>query len=296
MIVVMGASGATGSALLQRLVTLGVPSRALSRDPDRLRAGLGEAARSLVEVRAADAEQPQSLRKAFQRADQLFISMVNSPAQVALETRAITLAAESGIRHVVKLSAPAAASDSPVAVSRWHHGIEQVLRDSGLTHTLLRPYAFMQKLLTLAPAIVARSVVLGALGEAACNYVDCRDIGDVAAAALVRPGIAGQAYTLTGRRTFSQPELAELLSSVLGRRIEYVDLPPAAMRQNLVENGGLPGWLASHVVEIQQLAVSRPEQPTDTVFRILGREPRTLEAFLSENIQQFRRGPVADRR
>ncbi|MCZ4098463.1 NmrA family NAD(P)-binding protein [Streptomyces sp. So13.3] len=296
MIVIMGATGATGSALLQRLVALGVPSRALSRDPDRLWAGLDEAARTLVEVRAADAQDPKSLRSAFHGADQLFISMVNSPAQVALETRAITIAADSGIRHIVKLSAPAAAPDSPVAISRWHHSIEEVLRDTGLTHTLLRPYAFMQKLLTLAPAIVARDVVLGALGDAACNYVDCRDIGDVAAEALLRPQIAGQTYTLTGRRTFSQPELAERLSLVLGRRIQYVDLPPAAMRQNLVEHGGLPNWLASHIVEIQQLAVTRPEQPTDTVSRILGREPRTLEAFLSENIQHFRPGSLADRR
>ncbi|MFG2629788.1 NmrA family NAD(P)-binding protein [Streptomyces sp. NPDC048473] len=291
----MGATGATGGALLERLVTLGVPSRALSRDPDRLRAGLSEAARPLVEVRAADAADPASLRNAFRGASQLFLSMVNSPAQVSLETRAIALAAESDIRHIVKLSAPAAAPHSPVAISRWHHTIEESLRSTGLTCTVLRPYAFMQKLVTLAPAIVARSVILGTMGDAACNYVDCRDIGDVAAEVLMRPGLAGQTYTLTGGRTFSQVELADLLTSLLGRRIEYLNLPPHAMHQSLVEHAGMPDWLASHVVEIQQLAVTQPEEPTDTVSRILGGEPRTLEAFLSENIRHFQPGPVAER-
>ncbi|WP_331770845.1 NAD(P)H-binding protein (plasmid) [Embleya sp. NBC_00888] len=288
MIVVMGATGATGSALLHRLVTLGIPSRALSRDPERLWAGLDHAARRLVEARAADAGDPQSLRDAFQGASRLFLAMANSPEQPALEIRAIHAAAAVGIEHVVKLSAPAATADSPVAVSRWHHAIEETLRDSGLSHTVLRPYAFMQKLLTLAPAVAAQGVVHGAMGDAACNYVDCRDIADVAAEVLTRPELAGRTYTLTGSRTFSHPQLVELLGLLLGRPIRYVDLPPRVMRDQLIERAGLPAWLADHVVEIQRLAVTRPEEPTDTVASLLGRSPRTLEAFLGENIERFR--------
>ncbi|MFI6977147.1 NmrA family NAD(P)-binding protein [Embleya sp. NPDC050154] len=288
MIVVMGATGATGSALLHRLVTLGIPSRALSRDPERLWAGLDDTARRLVEARAADAGDPQSLRDAFHGASRLFLAMANSPEQPALETRAIHAAAAVGIEHVVKLSAPAATADSPVAVSRWHHAIEETLRDSGLSHTVLRPYAFMQKLLTLAPAVAAQSVVHGAMADAACNYVDCRDIADVAAEVLTRPELTGRTYTLTGSRTFSHPQLVELLGLLLGRPIRHVDLPPRVMRDHLIERAGLPAWLADHVVEIQQLAVTRPEEPTDTVASLLGRPPRTLEAFLGENIEQFR--------
>lgn len=288
MIVVMGATGATGSALLRRLVTLGIPSRALSRDPERLWAGLDDTARRLVEARAADAGDPQSLRDAFHGASRLFLAMANSPGQPALETRAIHAAAAVGIEHVVKLSAPAATADSPVAVSRWHHAIEETLRASGLSHTVLRPYAFMQKLLTLAPAVAAQGVVHGAMADAACNYVDCRDIADVAAEVLTRPELAGRTYTLTGSRTFSHPQLVELLGLLLGRPIRYVDLPPRVMRDHLIERAGLPAWLADHVVEIQQLAVTRPEEPTDTVASLLGRPPRTLEAFLGENIERFR--------
>ncbi|WP_424641008.1 NmrA family NAD(P)-binding protein [Embleya sp. AB8] len=284
----MGATGATGSAVLDRLVTLGIPSRALSRDPAGLRAGLSAEACALVQTHAADAADPQSLRAAFVGASQLFLAMANSPAQVAHETAAIAVAAECGVRHIVKLSAPAATPDSPVAFSRWHHEIEQALDASGLPHTVLRPYAFMQKLVTLAPPILAEGVVLGALGAAACNYVDCRDIGDAAVEVLTRPDLVGETYTLTGSRTFTYPELVDLLSLVLDRPIRYLDLPPQAMYEHLVRRAGLPDWLAAHVVEIQQLAVHRPESPTDTVEKLLGRAPRTVEAFLSENIHQFR--------
>ncbi|MFJ1703910.1 NAD(P)H-binding protein [Kitasatospora sp. NPDC088346] len=290
MIVVMGATGATGSALLHRLTELGVPARALSRDPARLRARLDPAAP--VEVRAADAADPASLRAAFEGAEQLFLAMANGPDQVELEIRAVEAAAASGIGHVVKLSAPAVEPHSPVAVSRGHHAVEEHLRASGLTHTLLRPYAFLQKLLLLAPEIAALGALHGTLGDVARNYVDCRDIGDVAAAVLTRPELAGRTYPLTGDRAYRHPELVELLSGLLGRRIGYVDLPVEAFRRNLVERARMPGWLADHVVEIQQLAADRPERPDDTVPRLLGRPARSLESFLREHLEAFG-GPAA---
>lgn len=51
----------------------------------------------------------------------------------------------------------------------------------------------------------------------------------------------------------------------------------------------MPAWLADHVTEIQQLAVARPETPTTTVVDILGRPPRTLDAFLQEHRAHFLR-------
>ncbi|GHE24738.1 nucleotide-diphosphate-sugar epimerase [Kitasatospora indigofera] len=287
MIVVMGATGATGTALLHSLRTLDAPVRALTRTPHRpLPAAAGVRLRP-VQVQHADATDPDSLRSAFQGATQLFLAMANGPAQVELETRVIDIAARAGIGHIVKISAPAAEPDSPVAVSRGHHTVEEHLRASGLTHTVLRPYAFMQNLLRLAPT-VAQGLVLGAMGDAPCNYVDCRDIGDVAAAALTRADVAGGSYTLTGPQAVAHPDLAARLTTLTGRPVRYVDLAPAELRDTLVRRGGMPDWLAAHVAEIQQLAVARPETPTGTVAGILGRPPRTLDAFLDEHRDHFR--------
>ncbi|GAB0102749.1 SDR family oxidoreductase [Nocardia sp. JMUB6875] len=285
MIVIMGATGATGGALLERLADSGVPCRALSREPNRLHGKVFN--RAGVDVRQADARDPDSLRAAFRGATQLFLTMTNSPDQVELETRAIEIAAECGIDHVVKLSAPTAAADSPVAIARWHHTIEEALRGSGMAHTILHPYAFMQKLLLLAPQIAAHRIITGTMGTAACNFIDCRDIADVAAAALTRSEIAGGTYTLTGSQTYSYPQITEQLSALLGVPIRYIDLSPRDFRTELVQRSGMPEWLADHVVEIQRLAATHPERPTETVAGILGRPPRTLESFLSENLDVF---------
>lgn len=287
MIVVMGASGATGNATLRRLAALGVPSRAVSRDPGRLAASLDERTRALTETVAADAADPTSLQAAFRGARQLFLTMANGPQQVQHELATVDAAAACGVAHVVKVSAPAAEALSPVAVSRGHHRIEEHLRATGITTTVLRPYAFMQKLLLLAPGITAAGLIHSSTGRARCNYVDVRDIGDVAAEVLTRPELAGHTYPLTGGQAYSHPELAALLAELLGRPVRHLDLAPADLYAHLVTRAGMPHWLATHVVEIQQLAVARPEQPDDTATRLTGRAPRTLRDFLTEHLHHF---------
>ncbi|GAA1983914.1 NmrA family NAD(P)-binding protein [Kitasatospora viridis] len=288
MIVILGASGATGGATLRSLTAVGVPVRAVTRDPARLAAGLDPATRRLVRAVAADADDPRSLRAACQDARQLFLTMANGPRQVERELCAVDQAVAAGVEHIVKISAPAAEPDSPVAVSRGHHRIEQHLRASGVTASVLRPYAFMQKLLLLGPGVAAGAPVVGSLGAARRNYVDCRDVGDVAAALLTGRAPAGGTHPLTGGRAYGNPELAALLGELLGRPVPCLDLPPAAFRAHLVGRGGLPDWLAAHVVEIQRLAVLRPEVPDDTAERLTGRPARTLEAFLREHLAAFR--------
>ncbi|MFD5888889.1 SDR family oxidoreductase [Streptomyces sp. NPDC060334] len=285
MIVVMGATGATGNALLHSLLALGAPVRALTRTPHNPIPGTA-GTRQPVDVRYADANDPHSLHTAFEGADQLFLAMANSPEQVVLETRVIDIAAHAGIEHIVKISAPAAEPDSPVAISRGHHAVEEHLRARGLTHTILRPYAFMQNLLRLAPT-VAQGVILGTAGDAPFNHIDCRDIGDVAAAALTRPHIAGGTYSLTGPETVSHPEIASRIGTLIGHQVRYVNLTPDELRDNLIHHAHMPTWLADHVTEIQQLAVTRPETPDSTVTDILGRPPRTLDAFLREHRAVF---------
>lgn len=280
----MGATGATGGALLRRLTELDVPCRAVSRTPDTLRASID--AEAPVEIVGADAADPGTLRDALKGSTQLFLAMANSPRQAELETNAIDAAAVCGIQHVVKLSAPAAEPASPVAISRGHWGVEDHLAATGMTATLLRPYAFMQKLLLNAPAI-ARGALIGAMRDAPCNYVDVRDIAAVAAETLLRPSLAGTTYTLTGPQAFTHSELTRLLSELTGRPVRYIDLPPDEFYSHLLSTAHMPPWLASHVVEIQQLAIARPESPNDTIETVLGRPARTLHNFIHEHQRAF---------
>ncbi|MGG2065692.1 SDR family oxidoreductase [Bacillus sp. S14(2024)] len=288
MIVIIGASGTIGRALLKRLVNFGVPVRALSRDPEKVFMQIGDLDQSLIEIASADATDPESLRRAFTGASQLFLAMSNSPRQIELETSIIHIATEVGIEHIVKISSPVFDQNAPVAVAGWHHEIERILFKSGIKHTVLRPYAFMQNLLRFAPTIIAQDVFYGSMDDIACNFIDCRDIADVAAEALTNSKVTGKVYTLTGSKVFSYPQIASKLSVLLGRSIRYVNMDSQVLRRNLIEHEHMPPWLANHIVEIQAMSVALPEKPIDTVKHLLGREPRTLDDFLCEYVDNFR--------
>ena len=288
MIAIIGATGTIGQALLERLRDVDVPVRALSREPGKLRHRLEAQRRSAVEIAAADASDPDSLRRAFAGADQVFFALSNSPDQVKEESAIIQSAAESGVRHLVKISSPLFEPSAPVAVAGWHGEIEKVLKNSGLDYTVLRPYAFMQNLFGLAPTIAAQNGFFGIMGDTPCNFVDCRDIADAAAEVLTRPGRRGGIYTLTGSETYSYPQIASRLSEILNRPIRYIHMEPAELLHHLTERARMPLWLANHVVEIQTLSMKVPERPTDSIKQLLGRAPRTLDAFLQEYADRFR--------
>ena len=87
------------------------------------------------------------------------------------------------------------------------------------------------------------------LGDARISMVDTTDVGAVAAAALTNPGHDGKTYDVTGPEALSYTDVAAKLSSRLGRRIEYVDVPDAAARSALAD-AGLGDWLADSLVSL----------------------------------------------
>ncbi|EJW15934.1 NmrA family NAD(P)-binding protein [Paenibacillus alvei] len=288
MIVIIGATGTIGNALLTQLVQSNTPVRAISRETEKLKTQLGKVNQADIEVAQADASDIHSLHCALQGADQLFVAMSNSPLQVELESNVIRTAAEVGIEHIVKISSPEYRQHTPVEVARWHQEIEQIIHDSNMLHTILRPYAFMQNLLRMKGSISKQNAFYGSMGDAVCNFIDCRDIAAVAAVALTNREKAGRTYTLTGSELFNYEQIAAKFTTLLGRAVRYIDLDRETHLRNLMEYEQMPAWLANHVVEIQAMSAAIPEQPTRTVANLLGQEPRTLDAFLQEHIGLFR--------
>ncbi|MGG2083614.1 NmrA family NAD(P)-binding protein [Lysinibacillus pakistanensis] len=287
MIVVIGATGMIGRELVKSLMKRDTQIRVISRDPNRLLNEVNSLDCSAVEFMAADVSNPDNLHRALSGASQLFLALSNTPRQVEIEQSIIQKAIEVGIEHVVKISCPLYQESSPVAIAGWHQEIEQTLMQSGLKYTILRPYAFMQNILKWRDTISSKGVFFGCMRDAQCNFIDCRDIADVAAEIFMNRKLAGRIYTLTGAKVYSYPQVAEKLTILLNHPVRYIDMDPDILRQNLIKHNEMPIWLANHVVEIQIMSVMVPEKPTDTVRCLLGKEPRSLESFLYETKEKF---------
>ena len=273
-------AGKVGTEAVRSLIPRGVPVRVLARDPGKAEA-LADAG---AEVAVGDLDVPASIDEAM--AGVTGVVLV-SPAVPAQELNVIASAARAGVGHVVKASSKASA-DSPIARRRGQAEIEAGLAASGLSYTLLRSNAYMQNVLTLAPAIAATSGFGSSAGKGRTGMVDARDVGAVAAAIAASPAShAGKTYWLTGPELISNYDIAAVLSALLGRTITYAELSFDENRDAMVR-AGLPAPVAEMNAQAFSLtADGDAEWVTDDVPAILGRPARSFEQFAADHATAF---------
>jgi len=287
-ILVTGATGLVGGAVVRQLAAQGVPLRALVRSPEKAAALAGPT----VETVVGDFGRPETLGPALQRVTRALIISHHDVRQVELQGNFVEAARHADHVHVVKLSGLATAPGSPSQSGRWHAETEARIRDAGLPWTFLHPPYFMQNLLRAAPAIAAHGVLTAAMKDGRIAMVDARDVAAVAVAALTTPGHAGQTYVITGPEALSHADVAAILSEAVGRPIVYRDVALDAFRAQLV-SGGAPPWLVEVRMEFTSvLREGFAAAVTDTVLRTTGRPPRTFAAFAAEHAARFR-GPAS---
>jgi NAD(P)H dehydrogenase (quinone) len=280
-IAIAGATGRVGSALTGLLASDPVDIIVLTRRPDAAQLPKG------ASVAAIDFDQPHTLQEALRGADRLFVSHGTSPQQVANEIALIDGAVAAGVRHIVKLSALGPASRlNPFA---WHMQIEAHLAQQPVASTILRPSAFVDILKRAAGQIAAGSWA-GAAGEGCANFIDTRDVADVARVALLEEfsSESQRAYHLTGPRAWTMRQVAEHLSTLLGQPVAYNHRSPEEQRAALLADG-LPPLVADLLVGLDQVfRESVLGETTSTVEALTGKPPRTLQQWLVENIEIFR--------
>ena len=283
-ILVMGATGTVGAPTLRALRDMGAEAAGFTRDPRRAADLLGKE----VRVIAGDLADEASVRCALEGMDGVLLCSGHDPAMLEQQLAAVRAIGASDVRRVVKISASpvAAAADSPARTGRDHFTIEEALRASRPEAVVLRPNVFMQNFLEQAVA-VGHGALPGPGGEPRVSFVDARDVGRVAAVALVADEAPEPVLEVTGPEALTWFDVAAMLSAVLGRSITHYPTPPDVIRQGMLALGH-PEWLIEHLLELGAL-LSEPKaaEITDTVPRLTGRLPTGLPEFLAEHLAAF---------
>jgi uncharacterized protein YbjT (DUF2867 family) len=241
MILVTGAAGNVGSKVAKQLGERGVAFRAFVRDPAKASQVLGND----VEVVQGDFSDPDSIVRGLAGIDALFISCTGVPERAELESNVIDAAVRAGVGKVVKASAHGAEPGSPTAFFDSLGRSEQHLKESGLPHVLLRPTFYMTELLHGADDLKQSGMLFVPAGNAKIAMIDPNDVASVAVTALTEDGNEGKSYHLTGPESLSFADVAEELSGVMGRKIEYVAVPDDGARGAMLE-AGLDEWTADN--------------------------------------------------
>jgi uncharacterized protein YbjT (DUF2867 family) len=285
MILVTGATGLSGSAVIREFARQHEKVRALVRSRTKARAF---EAFPTVEIVEGDMLRPQTLEAALHGVDRVL--MISSADQQLVETQCtfIDAARKAGVRHIVKFSGLNAAPDSPFLFTRMHAEIERYLERSGLEWTHLRPSQFMQLYFREAPTIVAESAFYLPLEDAKFAPVDVEDIAKVAFTLLRTGGHEGIHYNMTGPQALTMTEVAEQISLAIGKPVRYVNVAPEERRGALLA-AGIPPYFAD-ALDIQ--AKERRKGAESTVHagthETFGIHPTTFAEFARLNASVFR--------
>jgi uncharacterized protein YbjT (DUF2867 family) len=279
MILITGATGHIGKELIPPLNETGYPIRVFVRDEQKV-AHLDP----IIQRAMDDLNDPASLVAALRDVEKVFL--------VTFETRqdihVVEAAKRAGVQHIVKLST-LEATEHKIKVGKWHYEREELIRASGLDWTFLRPGMFMSNSIEWwSDSIKGRGSVFfpsGKKGKVA--PVDPRDIARVAALALTQPGHSQQVYELTGSELFTLGGMVQIISSVLGKPIQYTAIPPIAAKLFMLKSGMDKALVNALMEMLASLRRNEGAVVTDTVQRVTGHLPIRFEAWCRKHMEAF---------
>ena len=253
MILITGSTGNIGTPLMKILAGSDVKLRALVRDPAQEPARSAAIRAHGIEVVAGDLAEPASLDAALSGIETAFLLTPVSREQVAWKSNFIQSAKRAGVNRIVNLSVAGAAPDSPIILGKWHWQSEQELESSGIAWTHLRPYdlARYNTKMFLGTAL-SQSAFYSTVGDGRVAMVDEEDVAAVAAQALLSSTHSGKVYTLTGPKALSYPEMAAVMSELIGQAIRYVNIQEEDARKAMI-GAGLPEWIAGFINDLRRL-------------------------------------------
>jgi uncharacterized protein YbjT (DUF2867 family) len=289
-VLVAGANGQLGSAIVRKLAASGVPVRAVGRNAQKL-----ETLRAPgVEIAPLDLMNLAALTQACRGVGQVVSTANNNMGKGATSPTKIDLTAHqnlcaaarnTGVRRLLYVSAHGIGQDSPVDIFRVKWYIEDAIRRSGVPYVILRPTAFMDVWVDQIIADPIRkkgTATIFGPGTAQANYISVDDVAEFVIKILAREEVVREVIEIGGPSTMSMNELTTLVENRLGRsggRRRHIPgfamtlLPPVVRIFDEV---------AARMMTLGHFAtIDRPfpgwQQPADR----FGVRPQTLEEYIA---------------
>jgi len=221
-ILVGGATGRQGGAVVDELLKRGYAVRGMTRKPDGKKAQ-GVATKG-VEVVHGDYGDPESLAAAMQDVDGVFFYTAFSPQELEQGVNVIEAAKAAGVKHLI-YSLGAAADPKRGMEGALAGQVETLIRESGVPYTVLRPVAFMENYRGQQKRILKTGIVDSRAPDRVATLIAIPDIGFFVGEAFDNPEHwLGRALNISGDEMTMQ-ELADTFSRVTGQEIAYNRMP-----------------------------------------------------------------------
>jgi NAD(P)H dehydrogenase (quinone) len=278
MILVTGAAGKTGKAVVAALAARGARVRVLLRNPAQapVLTALGAA-----DIALGSFDDPESLRRAAAGVAAIYHICPNvSPHELAY-ARAVAVAARAcGVPRFVYHSVL-----HPQIEAMPHHWrklrAEEMLFGSGFALTVLQPTAYMQNLAGAWRGVVVDDVLRAPYPvETRLCLVDLHDVAAVAALVLTEDGHAGATYELVGTEPLSQVDVAAAIGAVLRRDVHAQAQSIEAWDAHARSAGVGDAERSALIAMFRYYAAHGLIGNANTLRWLLGRAPTSLADFI----------------
>lgn len=275
-VLVTGATGTVGSAVVEHLLYLGEPMFAgihSLQNANRLPEGA-------IPREFRFGAPAKELDKALEGVDRVFL--MRPPAIADVQDKlfpVIDACHRRGIRRIAFLSLQG------VQMNRGtpHHAVETYLRQTRSPYTFLRPNFFMQNLsTTYAGPIRQRGEIFVPAARSHTAFIDARDVGRVAAATLAQDGHVGKAYTLSGEQSLTYRQVAETMTEVLGRPIRYARPSEDAYLAMLAAEGAPQDYIAVQKMIHRIVRLNISAFTNRTVRKLTGKPATRFHQFVED--------------
>lgn len=284
MILVTGAAGKTGRAVIQTLNARGEAVRALVHRSEQVRLVEKLGAQEVV---VGDMRIQTTMDHATREVQAVYHICPNvSPDEIAIGRTAIAAARAAQVERFIYHSVL-----HPQTEAMPHHWqklrVEEQLFESGLSYTILQPTVYMQNVLAHLDQIVKRGIYpVPYAVETRLSMVDLEDVAEVAAIVLTEPRYAGATYELCGAEVLSQTEIATILSQHAGRmvRAEVVSVEDWKARARA---SGLGDYQIETLVKMFGYYERYGFWGNSRVLGwLLGRDPTTFTVFFEQIVRE----------
>lgn len=291
-----GRVGSTGTAVVKELLKRQLPVRAMVREADERSEALAKLGAQIAVGSFTDYASLSTVLDSIETA--FFCYPV---ADGIVEATGLFAAAgrEHGLKRVVNMSVSASGPSNPSPHGRAQGVSENILDWAGFECTHLRIDAFFHELLLLHTQFIQREgVIRNSHGDVAVNWISGEDAGLIAASLLANPDQTSESVIYpTGSEKLTYGQVAELITSIVGRPVRYEEITPEAYRGVLDvvlqgKNQRAVNHLVSQTINLRNNL--KPLPTNDLTERFIGRKPKTIRDFILEN--QHALTPTPNRR
>jgi uncharacterized protein YbjT (DUF2867 family) len=284
---ITSATGNISAQAVKNLIAKGIQTTIYVRDEEKARKQFEEEFKSNnLSVVVGDYDNEEAFKNGIQGHERLFLLVADLIRMAEIKDKFARIALDAGVKQIVDLSSFTVKQfNSSGIISQAHtdgeNTLRQAVKEKGGNLVVIRPGNFMTNvLMSDVHTIKGMNKVFGVQpATSKLTLIDPRDIGDVASTILSDPieKHLNLVYDVNVQ-TVTLKERADILSKVLGRQIDYVQVPPAQHYQTLIQHK-LPHALAYEFCKFN----FHFDDPNPEIEILTGRKPRTFEEWVQEN-------------